>query len=76
MIKKYLKHLFSYGFSILALLKKIYKPKRLDVINIIGDVHSASGLGNTVRELIGSLNYLDLNIVDVPLSVGSKQTER
>lgn len=75
MIKKYLKHLFSYGFSILALLKKIYKPKRLDVINIIGDVHSASGLGNTVRELIGSLNYLNLNIVDVPLSVGSKQNE-
>jgi glycosyltransferase involved in cell wall biosynthesis len=75
MIKKYLKHLFSYGFFILALLKRLNKPKKLDVINIIGDVHSASGLGNTVRELVRSLNDLDLNIVNVPLSVGSKQNE-
>jgi glycosyltransferase involved in cell wall biosynthesis len=75
MIKKYLKHLISYGFYILALLKKLNKPKRLDVVNIIGDVHSASGLGNTVRELIRSLIDLDLNIVNVPLSVGSKQNE-
>lgn len=61
-------------FGLLYHLKKFLPKKKCNKVFIIGDIYSVSGLGNTVRALIKSLEgSFDFYLVNLPLSSKSYQ---
>ena len=72
-MKKIIKKIISIIFKLIVKIRK--KPIKKNGINIIGDIHSESGLGNIVRELINSMQDYEINIVNVPLAIKSRKNE-
>ncbi len=73
MLRTLAKKILFRAVGVLALLKPLLKQESRHVY-VIGDLYSESGLGNVTRALIKTLDGLvDYSVVNLPMSVGSKQ---
>lgn len=71
---RFLKYAYSLLVFILGSIRISPEPNKPIIINIIGDLHSESGLGSVTREIIRSIDGLcECRCVNLPLSLKSKQ---